>query len=53
MESTEPQVSTPGFTLILTDRAAEEVHKFMQAEDVPGESAAMRVRVLPGGYSGF
>ncbi len=53
MESTEPRVSTPGFTLILTDRAAEEVHKFMKAEDVPGDTAGLRVSVLPGGCSGF
>lgn len=53
MESTQPQVGTPGFTLILTDRAAEEVQKFMQAEEVPGETAGLRVSVLPGGCSGF
>ena len=53
MESTESQVSAPGFTLILTDRAAQEVHKFMQAEALPAESAGLRVSVLPGGCSGF
>jgi len=53
MESTEQQVSTPGFTLVVTDRAAAEVHKFMAAEEVPSESAGLRVRVLPGGCSGF
>jgi iron-sulfur cluster assembly protein len=53
MESTEQQVSAPGFTLILTDRAAEEVQKFIAAEAVPVESAGLRVSVLPGGCSGF
>jgi iron-sulfur cluster assembly accessory protein len=53
MESTEQQVSTPGFTLVLTDRAVEEVRKFMSAEEVPAETAGLRVSVLPGGCSGF
>ncbi|HEY7682675.1 MAG TPA: iron-sulfur cluster assembly accessory protein [Gemmatimonadales bacterium] len=53
MESTEPQVSPPGFALVLTDRAAEEVHKFMAAEEVAPETAGLRVSVLPGGCSGF
>ena len=53
MESTEQQVSTPGFTLVVTDRAAAEVHKFMATEEVPSESAGLRVSVLPGGCSGF
>jgi iron-sulfur cluster assembly protein len=53
MESTEQQVSTPGFTLVLTDRAAEEVQKFIAAEAVPVETAGLRVSVLPGGCSGF
>jgi iron-sulfur cluster assembly protein len=53
MESTEQHVSTPGFTLVITDKAAQEVHKFMGAEDVPSETAGLRVSVLPGGCSGF
>lgn len=53
MESTEQHVSTPGFTLVITDKAAQEVHKFMSAEEVPGETAGLRVSVLPGGCSGF
>jgi iron-sulfur cluster assembly protein len=53
MESVEQQVGTPGFTLVLTDRAAEEVHKFMVAEEVPGDTCGLRVSVLPGGCSGF
>lgn len=39
-------------TLTLTDTAALEVKKFMDAEGV-GESAGLRVRVVPGGCSGF
>lgn len=53
MESTEQQVGTPGFALILTDQAAKEVQKFMAAEQVPAETAGLRVSVLPGGCSGF
>jgi iron-sulfur cluster assembly protein len=53
MAGIEPQVSAPGFAITLTDRAAEEVRKFMQAEQVPAESAGLRVSVLPGGCSGF
>lgn len=53
MESTEPQVAATGFALVLTPRAVEEVHKFMAAEQVPAETAGLRVSVLPGGCSGF
>ncbi len=53
MQSADQQVSTPGFTLTITDRAAEEVQKFMTAEQVPAESAGLRVSVMPGGCSGF
>lgn len=44
---------TTGFQLVLTDKAAEEVRKFIAAEDVPAESAGLRISVLPGGCSGF
>lgn len=53
MASTEQQVGTGGFTLVLTDRAAEEVNKFITTEQVPPETAGLRVSVLPGGCSGF
>ncbi len=53
MESMEQQVSTPGFTLVITDQAAREVQKFMTTEQVPAETAGLRVSVLPGGCSGF
>ena len=47
------QASTTGFALVLTSRAAEEVQKFISQEQVPAESAGLRVSVLPGGCSGF
>jgi len=53
MESAAPQVTTPGFVLTLTDKAAEEVRKFIAAEQVPADTAGLRVSVLPGGCSGF
>ena len=53
MSSTEQQAPTAGFALILTDKAAAEVKKFIDAEQVPVETAGLRVGVLPGGCSGF
>jgi iron-sulfur cluster assembly protein len=38
--------------LQLTDTAAEEVKKFMSEEELPVEGG-LRVRVIPGGCSGF
>ena len=38
--------------LILTDNAAGEVKKFIEAENV-GNDGGLRVRVVPGGCSGF
>ena len=46
------QKTTP-ITLTLTDRAADEVRKFMAEEKVAPETAGLRVGVLPGGCSGF
>ena len=40
-------------TLTLTERAGEEVKKFLAEEKVSHESAGLRVAVLPGGCSGF
>src|SRR5437879_12487054 len=40
-------------TLTLTERAGQEVKKFLAEEKVPQESAGLRVAVLPGGCSGF
>jgi iron-sulfur cluster assembly protein len=39
-------------TLTLTDTAASEVQKFLEAENV-GTEGGLRVRVVPGGCSGF
>jgi iron-sulfur cluster assembly protein len=44
---------TAPITLTLTDRAADEIRKFMAEEKVPVESAGLRIGVLPGGCSGF
>jgi len=38
--------------LNLTETAVQEVKKFMEAEN-PGDQAGLRVRVVPGGCSGF
>lgn len=51
--SVEQQAPASGFELALSQRAAEEVQKFIAAEDVPAETAGLRVSVLPGGCSGF
>ncbi|HLZ45334.1 MAG TPA: iron-sulfur cluster assembly accessory protein [Gemmatimonadales bacterium] len=40
-------------TLTLTERAGQEVKKFLAEEKVSQESAGLRVAVLPGGCSGF
>lgn len=53
MSSTDQQTSATGFALILTDKAVAEVKKFIEAEQVPIETAGLRVGVLPGGCSGF
>ncbi len=53
MSGIEQQAPTAGFEVVLTPRAAEEVLKFIAAEQVPPETAGLRVSVLPGGCSGF
>ena len=50
MTTTQPQFAV---TLNLTDVAAEQVRQFLAAEDIPAETAGLRVSVLPGGCSGF
>lgn len=51
MQTTE----RPGMQLDLqlTDKAAEQVKVFMEAEEVSPEQAGLRVSVMPGGCSGF
>ena len=51
--SIEQQAPAGGFAMTLTERAAEEVQKFIASEQVPLETAGLRVSVLPGGCSGF
>ena len=53
MDGIEQQATATGFSMTLTERAAEEVQKFIAQEQVPVETAGLRVSVLPGGCSGF
>jgi len=48
-----PTVAAPAFDLVLTDSAAREIQSFLSAEDDLPETAGLRVRVVPGGCSGF
>src|SRR5215204_1420568 len=53
--STGTPVSTaaPTMTLHVTDSAVAEIKKFMTGEEGLPETAGLRVRVVPGGCSGF
>lgn len=53
MSGVREQSAPTGFQLILSDRAADEVRKFIATEQVPVDTAGLRVSVLPGGCSGF
>ena len=53
MSSIDQQSQATGFNMTLTERAAEEVRKFIAQEQVPVDTAGLRVSVLPGGCSGF
>lgn len=46
-------VATPNVELTVTPTAAVEIQKFMASEDDLPETAGLRVRVVPGGCSGF
>ncbi len=46
-------VAAPAVELTVTDSAIEEIKKFLAGEDDLPESAGLRVRVVPGGCSGF
>src|SRR5881392_191076 len=48
-----PSVATPGVTLNLTESAAAEIKKFIAGEEGLPETSGLRVRVVPGGCSGF
>ena len=43
----------PTVQLNVTETAAEEIKKFMASEEGLPETAGLRVRVVPGGCSGF
>src|SRR4028119_1009936 len=43
----------PTVTVSVTETAAEEIKKFMGSEEGLPETAGLRVRVVPGGCSGF
>ena len=51
--SIDQQAPATGFQMTVTGRAAEEVQKFIASEQVPVETAGLRVSVMPGGCSGF
>ena len=53
MSTSTSRPRPPGSHMTLTERAAEEVQKFIAQEQVPAETAGLRVSVLPGGCSGF
>jgi iron-sulfur cluster assembly accessory protein len=46
-------VATPTVELTVTENAAEEIKKFFAGEEDLTDSAGLRVRVVPGGCSGF
>jgi iron-sulfur cluster assembly protein len=46
-------VATPTVELNVTESAAEEIKKFFEGEEDLTDSAGLRVRVVPGGCSGF
>jgi iron-sulfur cluster assembly accessory protein len=52
-EAAAPTTALPTMTLGVTEAAAEEIRKFMAGEEGLPESAGLRVRVVPGGCSGF
>ena len=52
--STSPAApGAPSVNLNVTDPAAVEIKKFMSSEEGLPETAGLRVRVVPGGCSGF
>jgi iron-sulfur cluster assembly accessory protein len=51
--TTNPAPAAPAMTLNVTEPAAGEIKKFMTSEEGLPETAGLRVRVVPGGCSGF
>lgn len=52
-ETTGAPTNAPTMTLDVTDSAVVEIKKFMESEEGLPETAGLRVRVVPGGCSGF
>ena len=52
-ETTGAPANAPTMTLDVTDSAVTEIKKFMSSEEGLPETAGLRVRVVPGGCSGF
>src|SRR2546423_15057955 len=48
-----PAPAAPAMNLHVTEPAAGEIKKFMTSEEGLPEAAGLRVRVVPGGCSGF
>lgn len=48
-----PAAGAPPMTMNVTDSAVVEIKKFMAGEEGLPETAGLRVRVVPGGCSGF
>ncbi len=46
-------VAAPTVEIGLSENAAVEIKKFMSSEEDLPETAGLRVRVVPGGCSGF
>ena len=51
--TTNTAPAAPAVALGVTESAAGEIKKFMSSEEGLPESAGLRVRVVPGGCSGF
>ena len=52
-ETTGAPTGAPTMTLDVTDAALTEIQKFMAGEEGLPETSGLRVRVVPGGCSGF
>ena len=50
---TNTTTTAPGVTLDVTESAIAEIKKFMSSEEGLPETSGLRVRVVPGGCSGF
>ena len=51
--TTNPAPAAPAMNLHVTEPAAGEIKKFMTSEEGLPETSGLRVRVVPGGCSGF